>query len=601
MATRSDAGKTNEPLATIDHTEEDFNRDEASQAMGFVGEHSEVAWLYRLKRDLDQGVFTPVSDIPDRPSISSLNYFLDDSDVIIDNDVDVSVRPPQQVADKLVDCYFQSVHPDFPIIGKEIFLNQYRSFYTNPNVRPGKKWTAVLNLVFAIAAKHSQFVQNQHQGSSTDHKAYFSRAWRLSIGSVALLDHPNLQQVQVEGLAAFYFLSIGQVNRYVDLELISAGVVLFSRFSNSLCLTGALYFVRSWRIVGIAIRGAVAMGLNLRSETESVAHLSKETRYRVWWALFVLDTVLYVVTGRPPSTSDIFSTTPLPVPFKEEDFWDEGVTQIITDHKARSNLLTSLLTSLDPTTPGSTLPPSSIGSSSTATGQDSPSVTDTVSPNISLYLLYVVDLAFLMRETVETLYAPGAGTRRSWPEMEVAIFNFNTTADNWLSRLPTEFQFNELEKNRPFLRQRVSLAFRFYTTKLVISQPCLRRLAHQTPGVCSPGTVCDIMASICVDSAQQMLDILPDEPDVNWLYEFLPWWCVLHYVMQSTTVILVELFSRTQPGTAEAAGLTEKLQKAVRWLRAMSTGSPSAHRAWLVCMDLLTRHGSKFVPVDFKN
>jgi hypothetical protein len=31
--------------------------------------------------------------------------------------------------------------------------------------------------------------------------------------NVALLDHPNLQQVQVEGLTAFYLLSTGQVNR----------------------------------------------------------------------------------------------------------------------------------------------------------------------------------------------------------------------------------------------------------------------------------------------------------------------------------------------------------------------------------------------------
>lgn len=211
LVTRADAERTGDFMAAIDHTEEDFNRDEASQAMGFVGEHSEVAWLYRLKRDLDQGIHTP-----DRPSISSLNYFQDDTDIIIPDDIDVSVRPPQQIADKLVEGYFEAVHPDFPIIGKEIFLNQYRSFYSNSNVRPGKRWTAVLNLVFAIAAKHSHLVQNQALGNYTDHLAYFTRAWRLSIGNVALLDHPNLQQVQVEGLAAFYLLSTGQVNRFVD-------------------------------------------------------------------------------------------------------------------------------------------------------------------------------------------------------------------------------------------------------------------------------------------------------------------------------------------------------------------------------------------------
>lgn len=185
--------------------------------MGFVGEHSEVAWLYRLKRNLDQGALTPVGEIPNRPSISSLNYFLDDSDIPIPDDLDVSVRPPQQIADMLVESYFQTIHPDFPIIGKEIFLNQYRSFYSNPNVRPGKRWTAVLNLVFAIAGKTTQLLQNQPQGNYTDHLAYFARAWRLSMGSVALLYHPNLQQVQVEGLAAFYLFSTGQVNRCVSL------------------------------------------------------------------------------------------------------------------------------------------------------------------------------------------------------------------------------------------------------------------------------------------------------------------------------------------------------------------------------------------------
>jgi hypothetical protein len=72
------------------------------------------------------------------------------------------------------------------------------------------------------------------------------------------------------------------------------------------------------------------------------------------------------------------------------------------------------------------------------------------------------------------------------------------------------------------------------------------------------------MATTCVESAQQMLDILPEEPDVNWLFEVLPWWCVLHYVMQSATIIMVELFARTLPGTSEAIGLGEKVQKAVR-------------------------------------
>jgi hypothetical protein len=45
------------------------------------------------------------------------------------------------------------------------------------------------------------------------HLVYFSRAWILSMDKASVRNHPNLQQVQVEGLAAFYLLASGQVNR----------------------------------------------------------------------------------------------------------------------------------------------------------------------------------------------------------------------------------------------------------------------------------------------------------------------------------------------------------------------------------------------------
>ncbi|KAJ5585470.1 uncharacterized protein N7459_005270 [Penicillium hispanicum] len=553
------------PLATVDHTKEDYNRDEKVQALGFMGEHSEMVWLYRLKRDLDQDSLTPVNEQPDRPSISSLNYFQDDTEISNPENVDITSRPSQVVADKLVDDYFQVVHPSFPIIGKGIFLGQYRSFYSNPTVRPGRRWMAVLNLVFAIAAKHSLLTASQSRGDYGDHLDYFARAWRLSVDNV-LLDHPNLQQVQVEGLAAFYLLSTGQVNR-------------------------------SWRIIGIAIRSAVAMGLNLRSESDSIAHVSKETRYRVWWALFMLDTVLCVTTGRPPSTGEVFCTTPLPVPYREEDFWDERVIQLVTDQDLRNGLMASLLSrdavsqlsqASSEHTDSATFTPGK----ATSNEQNLHAMLTALAPNISLYFLYAVDLAFLMREAIEILYAPKA-MRRSWLEMDMAISAFNNTADNWLSRLPATFHFVGLDPEQQFGRQRASLGFRFYTTKLVILQPCLRRLAYHPPSTGS-WTVCEAMAALCVQAARDMLALLPDETDASWLYGISPWWCVLHYVMQSTTVLLVELFTRAQPGTNGAATLAAEVSKAIGWLREMSTRDPSARQAWLVCANIISRHGLKF-------
>jgi hypothetical protein len=213
-----------------DHTTEDFNRDEKVRAIGFVGEHSELAWLYKLKRDLDCEGSTPVGDIPDRATvpISSLNYFQDVDEISSLDHAELSKRPPRHIADHLVDLYFQTVHPAFPIIGKGLFLGQYQSFYTNPNVRPGKRWISVLNLVFAIAARYTLLVSNGLKGGADDHLSYFARSWRLSIDNVALLDHPPLQQVQIEGLTAFYLLSTGQVTRSVPIHLSSDVDILVS-------------------------------------------------------------------------------------------------------------------------------------------------------------------------------------------------------------------------------------------------------------------------------------------------------------------------------------------------------------------------------------
>ncbi|KAJ5464841.1 uncharacterized protein N7458_000527 [Penicillium daleae] len=201
-----------------------------------------------------------------------------------------------------------------------------------------------------------------------------------------------------------------------------------------------------------------------------------------------------------------------------------------------------------------------------------------------------------MREAIQTLYAPGV-TKRPWIEIEIAISNLNTIADKWLSRLPAEFHFAELDATAtdPFVRQCADLGFRFYTTKLFISQACLRHIGYQAPSVSPGGALCSTMAATCVQMACKMLDMLPNEPDATWIYRVSPWWCVLHYIMQSTTVLLIELFSRTQPGTSEAIHLVEKIQKATQWLREMSTKDPSSRRAWLVCMDILSRHGERFL------
>lgn len=204
-----------DPSVTVDYTQEDFNRLGEMQAVGFVGEHSEMAWLYRLKIALEQCSITPSTSQEDffRLSVASVDLYQNDWEMAIQDDLELLERPSQGIADDLLVTYFQIIHPSFPIIGKTTFVAQYRSYYSDPTTRPGKQWLAVLNLIFATAAMHLAPVKKLAGCNEDPHLLYFSRAWILSMDKASMWDHPSLQQVQVEGLASFYLLASGQINR----------------------------------------------------------------------------------------------------------------------------------------------------------------------------------------------------------------------------------------------------------------------------------------------------------------------------------------------------------------------------------------------------
>jgi hypothetical protein len=333
------------------------------------------------------------------------------------------------------------------------------------------------------------------------------------------------------------------------------------------------------------------MGLNLRNESNAVVHTSKETRYRVWWSVYMLDIMLSVMTGRPPHCSSDFCTTPLPVPFKEEEFSDDNVIQIIADNETRSIFMETLSSRNSTKSPSETTPPEISGHSVSNQGkqceQTALNAVESLTPNTSLYFLCLVDLGLIMRESIDTLYAPGAA-RKSWREVEMAISALNGKADAWLSRLPTAFHFTH--GHQAFERQRSCLGFRFYSAKILITQPCLSRLTRKAPGAEIPGKFCDTMAVLCVDTAGQMLDLLPDSPESSWIYHVSPWWCVLHYVMQSTAVLLTELLLLAKAGTLQHSKVLKKVSKVSRWLAVISTKDPMFQRAQLVCRDLLSQN-----------
>jgi hypothetical protein len=208
-------------LEAIDRVEEDLNRGENARATGYIGKNSEISWMQRVQREAVQRARKEPGMYEGEPqerqyedfSINTLSYHLDDLDINVSGPVDMYRMPSRDHADCLFEDYLITVHPFFPIINRPLFTSQFKYFFDN-SARPGDTWLAILNMIFAIAAKHSHLAQTSWKGDDTqDHLLYFTRARYLSMTGDDLFTHPDLQQVQLEGLMAFYLLSTDQINR----------------------------------------------------------------------------------------------------------------------------------------------------------------------------------------------------------------------------------------------------------------------------------------------------------------------------------------------------------------------------------------------------
>lgn len=228
----ADAGST----GALDRTEEDFTRADA-MTTGFMGKNSEITWMQRLRQEnrfddtaddkspATRGKSEHGSDqTPRHASHANLHeeegfsakdnsYHLDDMSVLTYDAVDPYEVPTPDMARHLFDAFMRKVHPSFPITGRITLTAQFHKFVTGQVQRPPEKWLAIINMIFAIGAKYSHFVQADWQGDDRDHLVYFTRARHLCMNGDSLFQHPDLQQIQILGLTAFYFLCISQINR----------------------------------------------------------------------------------------------------------------------------------------------------------------------------------------------------------------------------------------------------------------------------------------------------------------------------------------------------------------------------------------------------
>ncbi|KAK5936744.1 hypothetical protein PMZ80_011007 [Knufia obscura] len=573
----------------VDRTEEDFTR-EGAKTTGYMGKNSDVTWMQRLRQENKYGEGRAAQD-PNQerlyeisgpsfrthmnqnmsnvaPSeehegftIEESSYHLNDLSIFAYDAVAPYEMPTNEHARMLFHTYMQRVHHSFPIVGRVNLHNQFFKLMSkNGSQQASRKWLAIINIIFAIAAKYSHLIQAEWAGDERDHVIYFTRARMLAITDETIFNHPDLQMIQILGLMSYYLMAVDQTHR-------------------------------AWCLNGTAVRACNALGVNMRNDSSELSNDLKEVRYRVWWSLYTLENRLCGITGRVSCILDDHCTCPLPAPVLEEDFGTPLGQKLLSNEHQQSDRAPS---SNAQSPPAPSNRSSRSGCNTKAEASRSPLATQSMQapsdstlewakdarPTTALYFLHVVQACRLMQAAFHNLYSPTA-TQARWSDMQSRIKELNEQLDLWYGKLPAAFDFRRNQRDKEFVEPRLSLGFLYYSIKMVIHRPCLCRLDRRLPTQSAKSQEFNrSAATTCVTSAQEQLALIPDAPNAVGFLKIGPWANILHNLVQSVTVLMLEISFRSHHMPEQADDVLDTAKKAIRWLHALGDENLAAARAW---------------------
>ena len=171
------------------------------------------------------------------------------------------VYPRPRDADDYLKCYWEFVHPIFPVLHKPGFMAKYNDVCLTKNSKEPVNvsldallFYSILNLVFALGCQHSSLLSQVKKPATAEQ--FYQRSRSVTVSD--MLDSISLLSVQ--------FLVL-----------------------QSICLQSSQYATRCWNTLGIAIRAAQGLGLHLNVLRRSETQLDREIKRRVWHTCVTLD------------------------------------------------------------------------------------------------------------------------------------------------------------------------------------------------------------------------------------------------------------------------------------------------------------------------
>ncbi|OCF37985.1 hypothetical protein I317_03946 [Kwoniella heveanensis CBS 569] len=184
--------------------------------------------------------------------------------------------PTRIMADRLVQAFFDRVHPNCPVFHRASFHSNYETIWLNDfdspdSLDPGWICALMMTLVLgALALESEDFI-----GASDIQQRYLTVVLRDGLPKLSVT--ASVANVQAIMLLALYQHNAGERN-------------------------GA------WMLIGQAARTAVALGMHRDGDTSNFTSVERNIRRIVWWTLYIFEQNLSFTLGRPSAT-DIFDRT----------------------------------------------------------------------------------------------------------------------------------------------------------------------------------------------------------------------------------------------------------------------------------------------------
>nr|XP_019044249.1 hypothetical protein I302_07532 [Kwoniella bestiolae CBS 10118]OCF23179.1 hypothetical protein I302_07532 [Kwoniella bestiolae CBS 10118] len=221
--------------------------------------------------------------------------------------------PPPEEASKMIDAFFEEVHPSLPVVIEHEFRKEFKDIMDARARGALPTQGPFLAVVFAMFALGERVLVT-------------SKAWqreRKRIQDDAEGDEDTVLPGEAEAGVIWY--ERAQILHYTSLKDIDINQVQ--------CLTLMAAFQASvnampmsWLLAGQALRVAQDLGLHRSTSRLPIPFAEKQLRSRCWWAIYGLERMMSISLGRPLGVDDLDIDVAYPA---EVD--DEGLERLAQD------------------------------------------------------------------------------------------------------------------------------------------------------------------------------------------------------------------------------------------------------------------------------